>query len=194
MANYVQIANLAAALIGTQSHITDPDDNRALARAVKSVWDGQRQATLRDGDWNFASERHQVPALADPAPYPYAFQYNLPEGALRLAEVLSPAARAAYRFEGRRILTNHAPPLHIRCIHDVPQPDLWDAEFADAFAKRIAWTIGRRIAGSAYDETAGERTYRAAVAAAKSVDARENPPLEQEECGWIEARASAWTA
>lgn len=187
MANYVQIANLAGTLIGTEARVTDPDDNRLLPRTVKAVWDLQRRATIRDGEWNFASRRAQLPALAITVPYRFARAFELPADALRLLELIDDP-RADYRLEGRQILTNRGAPLAVRYSVDVPEPESWDEAFAEAFAARIAWKIGKRIAGSAYDVTAGERNYRMAIADAKSVDARENPPLEQEESGWVEAR------
>lgn len=187
MANYVQIANLAATLIGNQARIVSPDDNTVIARTIKAVWDLQRRATLRDGEWNFACQRAGLPALAAAVPYPYDYAYQLPAAALRLVELIDDP-RDEYRLEGRQILSNNGPPLYVRFCVDVPAPEEWDESFAEAFGARIAWKIGRRIAGSAYDEVMGAQIYRQAVEAAKSVDARENPPLEQDESSWITAR------
>lgn len=187
MASYVQIANLAGTLIGTEARVSDPADNRVLPRTVKAVWDLQRRATIRDGEFNFSLRRAELPALAGVTPRPFGYRYQLPAAALRLVEVLG-CAREDYQLEGREILCNAGAPLLIRYSIDVVEPASWDDVFADAFAKRIAWTIGKRIAGSAYDERNGERVYRQAIADTKSVDARENPPLEQEESGWVSAR------
>jgi hypothetical protein len=192
MANYVQIANLAATLIGGQARIVSPDDNTVLARTVKAVWDLQRRATLRDGEWNFACLRAGLPAVLEAVPYPYGYAYNLPSEALKLVELIDDP-RDEYRLENRQILTNCAPPLYIRYCVDVVAPENWDEAFADAFGKRIAWVIGKRIAGSAYNDLNGERLYRDAIEQAKGIDGRENPPLEQEESSWILARyGSPW--
>ena len=188
MASYVEIANLAAELIGTDGRVTDPDDDRVLPRNVKQVWNLQRRATLRDGSWNFAVRRDALAALAEVVPYPFTTAFRLPADALRLLEVLSEGARDSYQLEGGKVLCDTAGPLYVRCLIDVPEPALWDDQFADAFAARIAWKIGKRIAGSAYDLEAGWRIYQQAISGAKSTDARENPPLEQEESDWILAR------
>jgi hypothetical protein len=198
MANYVQIANLAASFIGTAARLVSPDDNTVLARRVKSVWDLQRRATIRDGEWNFACARALLPALAVPAPYPFAYAFELPAGTLRLLELLDSQARDDYRLEGGavtgnvatsgpRILANMAP-INVRYLVDVADETLWDEQFAEAFAARIAWAIGKPIAGSAYSTTEGWNLYQAKCSAAKSTDARENPPLDQEESGWVLAR------
>lgn len=188
MANAVQIINLAGALIGTETRVTDPNDDRVLPRKVKAVWDVQRRATIRDGEWNFACERAQLPALVGQVPRPFAWMYEMPAEALRLVELIDDP-RADYRLERGRILTNRGAPLHIRYLIDVPETSEWDDDFADCFAARIAWTIGRSIAGSAYDVDGGERIYRRKLIDAKSVDARENPPLKQEESDWVNARS-----
>jgi hypothetical protein len=187
MSNYVEIANLTATLIGGQARIVSPDDNRVLARTIKAVWDMQRRATIRDGEWNFACQRAGLPALAQVPPYPFGYVYALPSEALKFIELIDDP-RDDYRLEGRQILSNSAPPLNIRYCVDVPAPEDWDEMFADAFAKRVAWTIGKRIAGSAYNEINGETIYLKAIADAKASDGRENPPLDQEESDWIIAR------
>ncbi len=188
MANYVQIANLAAVEIGTEARITDPNEDKVLARNVKAVWDLQRRAAIREGSWNFAARRAALPALAEEVGYPFTYVYQLPADCLRLIEVLDASARTDYQLEGGKILCNISGPLYIRYAVDVADQAAFDEAFADAFAKRIAWTIGHKIAGSTFDKGAAERRYWAAIMAAKRVDAMENPPIEQEESSWIEAR------
>lgn len=199
MATTVQIYNLVGTLVGTEARVTDPDDNRTLPRTVRAVWDVQRRAAIRDGEWNFACLRAGLPALALSAAEtaqlrPFGYAYELPAGALKLVELIDDPGRDRYRLEGRRILAYASAPLYIRYCVDVTEPALWDDQFADAFAKRIAWTIGKRIAGSAYDATAGERIYWKAIGDAKGTDARENPPLEQEESDWVLARWGGYPA
>lgn len=188
MAAKVEIYNLVGELIGTEARVTDPAEDRPLARNITAVWDLQRRSTLRDGSWNFAIRRDALASLATAPPYPYAYGFRIPADALRVLEVLTPEARSDYALEGRNLLCNVGGPLYVRCLIDIAEPALWDDAFADCFAKRIAFTIGTRIAGSAYNPQDGWQAYRQALSDAKSVDARENPPLEQEESDWVLAR------
>ena len=190
MSSFVAIANAVAVLIGTEARITDPADNRTLARTVREVWDLNRRAAIRDGNWNFAMATVALPALAGDVPGDWQTMCRLPAKCLRLVEVLTEGARDDYRLEGQVILCNMAAPLSVRVVMDVEEPALWDETFADAFAARIAWRIGKRIAGSAYSDAQGERLYRQTLNTAKSIDAREEPPIMQEESDWISAR---WT-
>lgn len=190
MASATEIANLAAGRIGSETRITSLDEDRPIARAIKSVWDTERRATIRDGAFNFAMARDELAAevLAGGVPYPWTYSFPLPADCLRLVEVLNTASRVEYQLEGRSILADEAGPLYIRYCRDVTEPALWDALFAEAFACRIAWKIGNRIAGSAYDQVLGWQEYRAAISATRAVDALENPPIAFEESSWIEAR------
>lgn len=196
MASETEIANLAAARIGTASRITSLDDNRTLARTLKAVWAIERQATLRDGSWNFSSKREALAALAAPGEviYPWAYAYRMPAESLRLREVLdlAPGERYELAADGR-ILIDRAGPLYVRFSIDVPEMAKWDASAAEAFALRLAWRIGRKIAGSMFDQQACWAEYRDALGRAGFVDASENPGVEQAESGWIEARmGGAW--
>jgi hypothetical protein len=189
MSDYVTIANMAAARIGTETRISSPDDDRFVARTIKVAWDIQRQAAIRDGAWNFAARRGELPAENDPDKiiYPWEYGFPLPEGCLRLIEVLD-TPRESYALEGDTILANTLGPLYIRYLVDVKEPAEWDAGFAESFSLRLAWRCGRRIAGSAFDQDQCGFEYRQSLSAAKRVDARENPSFDQEESSWVKAR------
>lgn len=191
MASIVSIANAAATRIGTASRITSLDDNRTVARTLKSVWDLERQATLRDGCYNFSARRDALAAVAAPGRviYPWAYGYELPAQALRLIEVLDQSIGPDYQLEGRRILSDQTGPLYVRYLIDVPELAEWDALAANAFALRLAWRCGHKIAGSSFDAQACWAEYREELGKSKSADAIENPRIEQEECDFINSRS-----
>lgn len=191
MASETEIANMAAVLIGTEGRLLSLDDDTFLARTLKSVWTVERQATIRDGSWNFAARRERLAAVVLPGgtPYPYEYAYQLPAQSLRLIEVLG-MSRRQYQVEGRHVLCNQAGPLYVRYAVDVPELESWDAAAALAFAHKLAVTCGPRIAGSGFSVGNAEGKYQQALSSAKSVDAKENPPIPQEDGSWIEARLS----
>lgn len=192
MATETDIANLAASKIGADTRITSLDDDRTIARTLRSVWTLERRATIRDGSWNFAARRAELAAkyMPDGVPYPFKSSFPLPAECLRLIEVLNLAARSDYQLEGNAILAHTDGPLYIRFLSDIEEASYWDDAFAEAFACRLAWRTGKRIAGSNYSEQQGERDYRTAISAAKRVDARENPPIPNEESDWVLARGA----
>lgn len=188
MSDYVTIANMAATRIGTE-RISSPDDDRFVARTIKAAWNIERQAAIRDGAWNFAMRRADLASVEDPGLviYPWEYGFQLPDGCLRLIEVLD-QARDDYAIEGQLILANVSGPLYIRYLVDVEEPALWDASFTHSFSLRLAWRCGRRIAGSSFDQDMVWAEYRRSLADAKRVDARENPGPGQEDSSWITAR------
>ena len=195
MATIVSIANAAATRIGTAARIVSLDDDRTVARTLKSVWDIERKAALRDGSWNFAARRAELAAETDSGRvlYPWTYAYPLPADCLRLIEVLDLNARADYQLEDKAVLCDSAGPLRVRYTIDVPELAKWDDLAASAFALRLAWRCGHKIAGSAFDKEACWRDYREVLGRARGVDALENPPIPLEDDSWIAARqGGAW--
>ncbi|MEM8725014.1 MAG: hypothetical protein AAGE86_05775 [Pseudomonadota bacterium] len=187
MSSYVEIANAAATTVGTAARLTAPGDDTVLGRAVASVWDIERLAALRDGAWNFAMRRANLPALAEAPKHGFTTRFQLPADCLRLIEIYD-LHRDHWQLEGRAINADMSGPLRIRYLADIEEPAEFDPTFAKAFSLRLASAIGNRIAGSAFKEELTLEKYRKALADARMVDAIENPSIEQAESSWIEAR------
>lgn len=188
MANWTDIANMAARHVGTTTRITSPDDDRPLAKAIRAVWDLQRRAAIRDGSWNCFTERHRLPALTTAPAFGFDYAYKLPAGCLRLLQVTNDPGYDAYQLEAGKILCDAEAPLDIRCLIDNDMVAAWDDGFIEAFALRIAWAVGTAIAGSSFDKSKVWEDYRASLSSAKRVDAMENPPIEREESDWVSSR------
>ncbi len=193
MASYVEIANRAAVAVGTSARLNSPGDDTVLGRNVAAVWDIERKAALRDGGWNFAMKRAELPKLNEVPVHGYDAQFQLPSDCLKLIELYG-SERLRYQLEGRRILADTAGPLQIRYLRDVTEPAEFDSGFTLAFALRIACAIGNRIAGSSFDRGGTWNEYLAALGDAKGADAIENPPIEHEESSWVTDRFTGESA
>lgn len=189
MADYVSAANAALSLLGEDDQLRDPNEDSHAARSVRAVWDIVRKAVLRDHPWNFAIKRIDLAAVPNVVTYPRQSAFRRPDGFLRLLEVLDPAcARDRFNNEGAYILADTAGPLWIRYVGDVPDPGNWDDLFVAAFAARLAFQIADRITGDRGRKADAWSTYEAALASAKGVDAKEDPPVVPEESDWVTAR------
>lgn len=190
MADIVSISNLTLSLLG-DDQIRDPDEATHAARTVKAPWDLVRQTVLREGEFNFSIKRAELPSVAVAVPYGYSYSYALPTGFIRLLEILDPPFdRDSYSLEGGKILADTAGPLYIRYVEDVPEVGRWDSLFVTAFAHRLAYTIAERITADRARKADCWQGYRQAIKEAIGADAVENPPVEQEESSWVEARYS----
>jgi hypothetical protein len=187
MPSYVTIANMAAMIVGTAARLTAPDEDTVLGRAVASVWDIEREALLREGAWNMAIKRAELAASTASPKFEFSHQFQLPADCLRLIELYH-LARDRWQLEGKLILTDHPGPLKLRYLADVKQPELFEPQFARVFAQRLACAIGNRIAGSAFDEELNWQKYRQMLSEARRTDAMENPPIDQYESEWVQAR------
>lgn len=192
MTDYVTIANLAASMVGEGDQMRSPDDDTHIGRTVRAVFTAMRRAAIRDHSWNFAMRRKGLAAqvLSDGVPFPWAYSCPMPAESLRLIEVLNASGKGDYQYEGGAILTSIAPPIYVRYLIDVEEPALWDELFVQAFAARLAYQIGPRLAGSSYDKTSGWRLYQQQLSAAKGRDALENPPVAPELTEWELSRLS----
>ncbi|MGN6123236.1 MAG: hypothetical protein ACTHOJ_09810 [Sphingomonas oligoaromativorans] len=194
MANYVQVANLAASKIGEDDQLVTPDDDTHLGRSVAAVWDEVRQAALRDHPYNFARKRANLPAQALVAPpIGWKYSFRLPTDCLRLIDLLTRHDREHYAIEGGCILWSNPGPLPILYIADIVEVALWDSLFVEAFASRLAFQIADRITGDRGRKSDAWNAYLSALSQAKRVDARETPRIEEEPSGWELAR-TGWYA
>lgn len=192
MASEIEVYKAAALGVGSETEITSPTDPRPLAKKIRAAWNLNRRAAIREGSWNFATKRANLPALVDAPAFGFEWQFQLPADFLRLVEVHGTDSRylteSDFQIESGKILCSRASPLPIRYLADVVEPGQWDDTFAAAFGQRIACEIGRSIAGSTFDRDGAWGKYKDLLAAAKRVDAMENPPLDQAESDWVIAR------
>lgn len=185
MASDVSIANLALITLGGEQ-ITSLDDKGRNATVVKASYADVRDAVLRDHPWNCATRRVKLPAEAQAPAFGFAHQFALPSDpyCLRVLELVDTSDR--HVIEGRKILTDAAGPLKLLYIARIGE-DEFDAALVQAMGYRLAAAIAPRIK----DNSAADRAwsaYEKLLSVARSVDAMECSPPEEEESSFISAR------
>lgn len=148
MATQTQIINLALQKLGLAPLISIADKN-TRAYAMMAAYDLQRQNEIRAHDWKFAEKDGAIPAdVATPA-NTYLYQYTEPTDCLRfimIAGYRQSLGRTFYRtgleqlytIKGKKILTNLPAPLQVTYLYDVTDCTIFDANFVDMFACRLA--------------------------------------------------------
>ena len=177
-ASRTEIANLALGHFG-QYRIDDIDERNPTAEAVRDCWSICRDATLRAHQWNFATE---AAILAQVLPVPlfnWSFQWALPANFLKLIScngVLSGTRDTEFTIRGPRLLTFEEK-AEIEYIKVVVATELWDPQFVEAFAMKLAEMVAPRLSlSSSQADRLAQRAEQSGLAAAHS-DAVDSRPL-----------------
>jgi hypothetical protein len=195
----VTISNRALSATGATAKIVTADDDSHVASVIHSHWDAVRLISLRGGPkhqprWNFAERYIEIPArdVTDITPLPYGWSAAcpMPDGALRLCEIVTPdcSATGSWKFANGEVLIKSTPPLGAWWLFDVPETVRWDALFEAAFTAHLAFAICDEVNGDLGRKQSCWTEYLAHQSAAARVDAGENPPVVPQESDWVLAR------
>lgn len=198
MASQVEIANRALTKLGAARIISFGDDNKQ-ARAISSMWDIVRDSELRAHIWSFSVKRTALPALVSTPDWGYEYEYQVPGDYLRLLQVndvyngpsmddYRNGATADYVLEGRKILTDFGAPLKIRYIARMEDTTMWDTNFVEAFACKLAFELAEDLTqsnqkkGTAFDE------YKMSLMTAVRAASIEQPAQDLPDNSWLLSR------
>jgi hypothetical protein len=185
----VSICNRALDLLGADP-ITSLEDGSKSASLCQRNFGPSADAVLRLYPWNTALRRARLPAIGEAPAWGYGFQYQLPQGpepayCLRLLEV---DGVANFRVEGRRILTDAAPPLDILYIGRITDAADYDALLAEAIAARLGVHLAANLTESGPRIEAARNYFNDILAQAKSCDAQEGGSVNFTVDAWLQAR------
>jgi hypothetical protein len=192
VASQVDIANAALAKLG-QTRISSLDDASTTARAVKARWDMLRDAELRSHPWKFALTRGVLAQITTAPEWGYAYQYRLPAGFIRLAEINDDwwwysEDSAPWKIEGDVILADMAPPLRARWTERVTEAPRYDPLFCEVLASRLALELTYLVTASLTLKRDLRTDHQVALREAYRVDAIERSPVPLRDGSWILGR------
>ena len=170
MTSIVEIGNIALVNLGEDT-ITSLSDDVKAARLINRRYAPIRDAVLRAHPWNCAMARAGL-ASADPAPvWGPAACYQLPTDCLRVLRVQD--RQAAWKVEGRKIVTNAGAPLNILYTRQVTDPNAFDPLLIEAIAARLAADLAHPITQSTTLIQVMWDLYRQKLIEARGVDGQE---------------------
>lgn len=186
MASQTEICNLALQKLGLDP-VVSIDDKVKAARSMKTAWDMMRQNELRAHNWKFAEKDASLAALSESPLFDWNLIYQLPADYLRLRRIAGirqslggidyrSGLEKLYTIKGKRIYTNLTAPLPIIYTGDITDTTLFDANFNEMFACRMAKQTCRHLTES---DTASEdikKDYKYAKNQALLSGAIELPP------------------
>lgn len=186
MSARVDIANIALALLSSDSITTLEDDSRQ-AKVINTHYEAAKNATLEAYEWSFATKRF-TPAKSSTDPdWGWSNAFPIPSDILRVTEVdlnLPPAGQsifldpmdrspAPHVVENRIILTNDDP-IYCTGIRKVEDEGIFSALFDHAFAAKLAMLSCYAITESNTKFKAMATLYGAMIGEAKTRDAQQS--------------------
>lgn len=185
----VSICNRALDLLGADP-ITSLEDGSKSANLCQRNFAPCADSVLRLYPWNAAIRRARLPALAERPAWGYGNQYQLPQGpepsyCLRLLEV---EGCSDYRIEGRRVVTDAAPPLDILYIGRILDAADYDALLAEAIAAKLAVHLAGNLTESGSRIEAARGHLNDVLQQARSSDAQEGGAVHLSVDAWLQAR------
>jgi hypothetical protein len=183
----VAICNRALQKLGAD-RITSLNEDSRNARSCNAAYESIRDSELRTHPWLFAIRRAELAADSEaPLGDDYDYQYTLPTDCLR---ILKPKNEAYldWQIEGRNILSNETAPLTLRYIARITDPNVFDVEFVEAVAARLAAELCEELTQSNSKKAAAESDYEKAIKRARKTNAFESLSAEMPEDSWIAAR------
>jgi len=159
MASVIQICNIALMRIGSSRTINSLSEQSKQADVANVFYESSRDTVLSDFDWNFASKRVALADLDTPST-DWQFAYRYPTDCMRITEIMTPGIRypapgmrvtyevgADAAGTGKIIYTNQ-PEAQLRYVGKITDPNMFDAQFADALSWKLAAEFAMPLAAS----------------------------------------------
>ena len=147
-----------------------------------------RRLLIRSHPWNFALERRELAELATTPLFEYEKEFGIPLDVLSILKFEDEDNRLnKFKVEGRKVLTNNGT-VKCLCLINVTDVSLFDANFDEAFAWRLAAEIAWPLVQSATLAKNMLDAFNLFMREARSLDAQEGTPDDFEAEEWIDSR------
>lgn len=192
--NKIEICNVALGRIG-QETIERIDEASETARQCNRFYDLTRKQVLRGFPWSFALRRVQLAQLTT-SQKDFAYCYRYPSDALCVRAMYDESFEEDYRSnhykiigdaEGKVICTNIAS-AWMEYTADVQDTTVFDPQFVDAFAWKLASEIAYKLTGKLELMQNCIQAYNAFITDARTEDAHEDNYPEEESNRLADAR------
>ena len=189
------ICNMALMRVGhdklTQAQLT-ADAIRA-AQLVNTHYDNCRDSLLRAHPWNFAVKRAALVDTGEAPEFEFAYAFSMPDDCLKIlrTDSESEGINAEYRIENQndvKVLVTDEGSCEIEYIAQITDVTLFDPQFVDILAQRLAAEICIGLTDNANMTQGLWDVYQSKLREARGVDAQEGTPRGLDADGWINSR------
>jgi len=181
------ICNAALTKIGGNL-ITSIDDDSVEARLCKERFDQVLDMLLEDHEWNFAMVRASLALLSSTPDWGYDYEFQLPSNpyCLRVVEVEDDYE---YKIEGRKLLSDEDT-INIKYVKRIDDLTELSPEFIESLTYSLAMELDYYINGSLGMKQMLDQEFMVVYRKAKTRDANQGTPKEQDTFSWISFRTS----
>jgi hypothetical protein len=180
----VRICNSALLKIGAD-RINSINEPGKMAELCKEQYDKIRKELLRSHPWNFSKKRLEIAATINTPLFDWGYEHQLPVDCLRVLSI--DAKGYDFKVEGRKIVSD-SPTLKIFYISDVTDATLFDANFSEVLALKLAKDIAYSITQSSNMVQMLAQEYERALSQARSFNAQEGTPDKVDASEWLNSR------
>lgn len=192
----IEIVNIALGRIGVAA-IESMGEASEAARVATRYYELTRQLVLRKHPWGFATRRTQL-ALLETKPEDYKYAYRYPADVLYLRGMYNeyfdkPIHSHHFKImsdKSGKVLCTDIPHAYIEYTANIEDATLFDAQFVEAFAWKLAAEMAFILTGNMGIAQNAVQAYNAYVSEAMGNDAEEDNEPEQELNRLADAR---WT-
>lgn len=168
----------AALLQFGKAPISSFEETGDTARLCANLYPIERDALLRENDWNFAKKRVLLAPTVTKPVFGFPAQFALPSDFLRLVSVGDWSVGMPYanefKVEGRSILASGTT-LPLVYIYRNDVETTWDSRAVELMTARMLWKLAYPVTQSTTLRDTLREEYTAMARAARAIDAQENP-------------------
>lgn len=180
----ISVCNSALIKIGAARISAFSDDSKE-ARLCNEQFEKVRDAALKAHPWNFAIKRAELNKLTTTPAFGFTNEFQLPVDYLKSLEIES--FDIPFKIEGRKLLTDSAE-IKMRYISKVTDTSLWDVEFAEYLAHKLAAELAYPLIQSVSLARDMHALADKVLRDSRSSDAQEGTPDDLIQDVWLDSR------
>lgn len=180
----ISVCNSALIKLGA-ARISSFSDDSQEARLCNEQYEKIRDAALKSHLWNFAIRRVVLNKLTTTPAFGFSNEFQLPVDCLKVIHMED--RDVPFKIEGRKLLTDNAE-SKILYISKITDTSLWDVEFAEYLAHKIAAELAYPLVQSVSLATQMNRLADLVLKDVRSSDAQEGTPDDLISDVWLDSR------
>ena len=194
-----EICNIALRRIGIRPVNNVDSDTSTAATELKAVWSLAVHSVLRGAEWNFAKKITPLAELKNEKALGWDYLYQYPkdctafwsienENSIRSGDIKNKWETLLSPETNQQAIATDVPQAYGRYTADVKDPTMWDSQFVDCLAWRVAMDVCQSLASDTGLFNKCAQMYSTCLSAAQTANKTERHNDEETLGFFINAR------